>query len=224
MKIIANMMLVLLLLGVGTLHAESDEAAQRNREGAKLIEQGKMEEALEAFQKAVELDANDPVPRLNLAYTYDRQGRTEEAIAEYRKAIELSPSNLLAYNNLGVLYDKMGQYDEAIREFKRALEIDPSDANTLKNLENAKKNKAVIQEREGELAELRREVEAKPDDPLALYKLGRLYAFYDRIDEAIEWINKALEKGYDALDYITFDPALEKLRGDPRFDKLLQKY
>ncbi len=224
MKIISNMMLVLLLLGVGTLHAESDEAVKLNREGADLVNQGKMEEASGAFQKAVELDANDPVPRLNLAYTYDRQGRTEEAIAEYRKAIELDPSNLLAYNNLGVLYDKMGQYDEAIGEFQRAMEIDPSDANTLQNLENAKKNKAVMQEREGELAELRREVEAKPDDPLALYKLGRLYAFYDRKDEAIEWINKALDKGYDALDYIKFDPALDKLRGDPRFTKLLQKY
>jgi len=159
MKIISNMILVLLLLGVGTLHAESDEAVKLNREGADLVNQGKMEEASGAFQKAVELDANDPVPRLNLAYTYDRQGRTEEAIAEYRKAIELDPSNLLAYNNLGVLYDKMGQYDAAIGEFQRALEIDPTDANALKNLENAKKNKTVIQEREGELAELR---EVKP--------------------------------------------------------------
>jgi len=224
MKKISNMMLVLLLFGVGTLHAESDEAVELNREGAALVNQGKMEEASGAFQKAVELDANDPVPRLNLAYTYDRQGRTEEAIAEYRKAIELDPSNLLAYNNLGVLYDKAGKYDEAIGEFQRALEMDPSDANALKNLDNAKKNKAVIQEREGELAELRREVEAKPDDPLALYKLGRLYAFYDKNGEAIKWISKALEMGYDALEYMKFDQALEKLRGDPRFDKLLQKY
>jgi len=223
MKIISNMMLVLLLLGVGTLHAESDEAVELNREGADLVNQGKMEEASGEFQKAVELDANDPVARLNLAYTYDRQGRTEEAIAEYRRAIELDPSNLLAYNNLGVLYDKMGKYDEAIGEFQRALEIDPSDANALKNLDNAKKNKAVIQEREGELAELRREVEAKPDDPLALYKLGRLYAFYDRKVEAIEWISKALEMGYDALEYMKFDQALEKLRGDPRFEKMLPK-
>ncbi len=223
MKIISNMMLVLFLLGLGTLHAESEEAMELNREGAKLVEQGEMERALEAFEKAVRLDSNDAVALLNLAYTYDRQGRTEEAIAEYQRAIELSPNNLLAYNNLGVLYDKMGQYDEAIGEFQRALAIDPTDANTLKNLENAKKSRAVIQEREDKIAEAQMEADIHPGNPMALYKLGRLYAFYDKKDQAIEWINKALDKGYNDLDYIKLDPALEKLRGDPRFKELLQR-
>ena len=221
MKNLSTMLLLLFLLWIGPLHAESDEAAQHNREGAKLVEQGRMEEALKAFQKAVELDANDAVARLNLAYSYDRQGRPEEAITEYQRAIELSPSNLLAYNNLGVLYDKMGLYDEAIGEFQRALEINPTDVNAVKNLENAKKNKAVIEEREGQIAELRRKVEARPDNPTALYNLGRLYAFYDEKDKAMEWINKALDKGYDNFDYIKLDPALEKLRGDPRLEKML---
>ena len=211
------------LLGVGTLRAESEEAMELNREGAKLVEQGEMEKALEAFQKAVRLDSNDAVALLNLAYTYDRQGRTEEAIAEYQRAIELSPNNLLAYNNLGVLYDKMGQYDEAIGEFQRALQIDPTDANTLKNLENAKKSRAVIQEREDKIAEAQMEADIHPGNPMALYKLGRLYAFYDKNDQAMEWINKALDKGYDDLDYIKIDPALEKLREDPRFKELLQR-
>ena len=223
MKILSTMMLFLFLLWIGPLHAESDEAAQHNREGAKLVEQGKIEEALKAFQKSVELNSNDAVSRLNLAYTYDRQGMAEKAISEYQRAIELSPSNLMAYNNLGVLYDKMGLYDEAIGEFQRVLEIDPTDANALKNLESAKKNKTVMEEREGQIAELRREVEAHPENPKALYNLGRLYAFYDEKDQALEWINKALEKGYHDMDYIKLDPALEKLRGDTRFEKMLPK-
>ncbi len=132
----------------------------------------------------------------------------EKAISEYQRAIELSPSNLMAYNNLGVLYDKMGLYDEAIGEFQRALEIDPTDANALKNLESAKKNKTVMEEREGQIAELRREVDAHPENPKALYNLGRLYAFYDEKDQALEWINKALEKGEQDMEYINLDPAL----------------
>ncbi len=221
MKTLSTMILFLFLLGIGTLHAESEDAMELNREGAKLVSEGRMDEALEAFQKAVEADSNDAVPRLNLAYTYDRQGRTEEAIAEYQTAIELDPNNLLAYNNLGVLHDKLGRYDEAVAAYQRALEIDPTDANALKNLENAKKSRAVIEEREAQFVELHSEVEAHPDNPKALYKLGRLYAFYDKNDQAMEWINKALEKGYNDLDYIKLDPALEKLRGDPRFKALV---
>jgi len=94
-------------------------------------------------------------------------------------------------------------------------------SNTLKNLENAKKSRAVIREREDKIAEAQMEVDIHPGNPMALYKLGRLYAFYDRNDQAIEWIGKALNQGYDDVDYLKIDPALEKLRGDPRFEKML---
>ncbi len=223
MKQVAINILFLFLLGVGTLHAESKEAMEYNREGADLVKQGKMDEAIEAFKNAVGADSIDPVPRLNLAYACDQQGRTEEAIATYQDAIQLDPRNLLAHNNLGVLYDKLGKYDEALAAFQGALEIDPSDTNTLQNLENAKKSKGVIEEREAQFAELRSAVEAKPDDPMALYKLGRLYAFYDKNDQALQWINRALEKGYDDVDYLKVDPALTGLREDSRFKELLQR-
>ncbi len=208
---------------VGGLHAESKEAMRFNREGAELVKQGKLEEAVEAFRQAVAEDSSDPVPRLNLAYSYDQLGMMEEAIASYKEAIQLDPRNLLAYNNLGVLYDKLGRYEEAIAAFQSALEIDPLDSNTLKNMENAKASKGVMDDRESQFAELQSEVEAKPDDPMALYKLGRLYAFYDRKEEALQWISKALEKGYQDLDYMMIDPALEELREDERFKKLVQR-
>ncbi len=84
-------------------------------------------------------------------------------------------------------------------------------------------SKGVIEEREAQFAELRSAVEAKPDDPMALYKLGRLYAFYDKNDQALQWINRALEKGYDDVDYLKVDPALTGLREDSRFKELLQR-
>lgn len=223
MKQVSITVLFLFLLGVGTLHAESKEAMELNRDGVALLQEGKKEEALEAFKKAVELDSTNAVALLNLAYTYDQQGMTEEAVAAYQDALQIDPRNLLAYNNLGVLYDTLGKYDEAMAAFQSALEIDPQDANTLQNLENAKKSKAVIDEREAQFAELHSAVAAQPDNPMVLYKLGRLYAFYDKNDQALDWINRALEKGYDDLDYIKIDPALTGLRQDERFQKLMER-
>ena len=226
MKQVAVTLMFLLLMGVGTLHAESKESKEAmkfNQEGAELVKQGRMDEAIQAFQNAIAEDSSDPVPRLNLAYAYDQQGKKEQAVAMYQEAIQLDPRNLLAYNNLGVLYDKLGKYEEAMTAFQSALEIDPSDANTLQNLENAKKSKGVIEEREAQFAELRSAVEAKPDDPMAMYKLGRHLAFYDKTEEAMEWISKAVDKGYDDLDYIKIDPALTGLREDSRFKELLQR-
>ena len=210
------------MLGVPAVHAGSDEAVQRNNLGASLLQQGKMEEAIAEFRKAVTLDPKYTGAQLNLAYAYDRQGRIAEALAQYQTVIALEPENLFAQNNLGVLYDKQGRYDEAIAAFEQVLQIDPSNATALQNLENAKRSNGIVQEQEERFAQARKEVEARPDDPRAAYNLGRLHASFDEKDQALEWLAKALELGFDDFKFLKDDPALASLRDDPRFTGLLE--
>lgn len=208
--------------GVATVHAASEEAVQRNNLGASLLQQGKIEGAVAEFQKAVDLDPKYAAAHLNLAYAYDRQGQADMAIARYQKVIDLQPENLFAHNNLGVLYDKQGRYQEAIAAFEQALQIDPSNATALQNLENAKKSRGIVEEREERFAQARKEVEARPDDPRAAYELGRLHASYGEKDQALEWIAKALELGFDDFKFLKDDPALASLRDDPLFRDLVE--
>lgn len=222
-----KLILVLLLLGVVVLlpsrvQGGSNEALQRNNLGASLLEQGKAAEAITELRKAVELDPDYAAAHLNLAFAYDSQGRIEEAIGHYQTVIELEPGNLFAHNNLGVLYDKQGRYEEAIAAFEQVLQIDPSNATARQNLENANRSNGIIQEREERFAQARKEVAAKPDDPRAAYSLGRLHASFDEKDQAIEWIAKALELGFDDFKFLKDDPALVGLRDDPRFTELLE--
>lgn len=210
------------MLGVPAVHAASDEAMQRNNLGASLLEQGKADEAIAEFRKAVALDPKYTAAQLNLAYAYDGQGRIEEALAQYQTVIELEPENLFAHNNLGVLYDKQGRYDEAIAAFERVLQIDSSNATALQNLENAKRNNGILQEREERFAQARERVEADPTDPRASYELARLFASFGEKKQALEWIAKALELGFDDFKFLKDDPALASLRDDPRFTGLLE--
>ncbi|MFQ5681812.1 MAG: tetratricopeptide repeat protein [Candidatus Binatia bacterium] len=213
---------IFFLLGVGHVQAGSDEARERTNAGVKLLQQGKTDEAVTEFEKAVTLDPDYVAAHVNLAYAYDRQGRVEEAMDGYRRVIELAPEDVMAHNNLGVLYDKKGLYNEAIGAFEQALRIDPTNANAQKNLENAKKNKATIQGRQDRIAQAQKEVEDHPTSPRASYKLARLYAFYGKKDQAIEWLDKALKMGFNDLDYLKADPALKDLRDDPSFARLLK--
>lgn len=221
-RIVTFIAIIFFLLGVAQVQAGSDEARARTNAGVKLLEQGKVDEAVAEFRKAVRLDPDYAAAHLNLAYAYDRQGRVGEAMDGYRRVIELAPEDLMAHNNLGVLYDKEGLYDEAIGQFEQALRIDPTNANAQKNLENAKKNKATIQGHQDRIAEARKEVEDHPNSPRAFYKLARLYAFYGKKDQAIEWLDKALKMGFNDLDYLEADPALKDLRDDPSFTRLLK--
>jgi tetratricopeptide (TPR) repeat protein len=208
--------------GVSSAQAESDEAVERNNQGAALLKQGKIDEAIGPLLKATESNPKDPDARLNLAYAYDRQGRLDDAIVQYQKAIELNPRNSVARNNLGVLYDRKGLYDEAIHEFEDVLKLDPKSATGPKNLDTAKKNQFLIQEREKQIAEALKNAEAQPENPNTSYKLARLYAAYGKKDQAVGWLEKALKLGFNDIGYLKVDSALDSLRNEPDYVWLLR--
>ena len=159
----------------------------------------------------------------NLAYVYDRQGRIEEAVAAYRKALELDPKNATVRNNLANLYSKQGLYDDATRELEDLVQRDPANATAKANLENALKSKAVTQQRNDQAASAVQGADAKPNDPQAAYNAARVYARLGDADQALTWLNKALDLGYDQFDYLSLDPSLVSLKKDPRFLKLLEE-
>lgn len=222
MRKIPGLVTIFFLLLHGTpLLAASEEAVERNSAGAKLLQQGKIVEAIAEFQKAIRLDPKYAPARANIAYAYDRQERMEEAVTEYQKAAELEPKNPIVHNNLGVLYSKQGLYEEAISAFETALRFDSNNSSTLKNLDIAKKNRTVMQKKEEEIVKIHKEVEAQPTNPTVLYKLARLYAFHGKKDEAMEWLEKALKLGFNDLELLKRDPALEALRDSESFTRLL---
>lgn len=201
----------------------ADAAAQQNARGAALLKEGKFEEAAAELEKAAEAAPKSAVIQSNLAYAYDRQGRTEDAVAAYRKALELDPANTIVRNNLANLYSKQGQYDDAARELEDLVQRDPGNATAKANLEAMQKNKTVLQERKDQVSSALQGADAKPRDPQAAYNAARVYARLGDNDQALTWLNKALDLGYDQFDYLSLDPSLVNLKKDPRFLKLLEE-
>jgi len=222
-KLIGIVALPGLLLCASLVSAASQEAAERIGIGKKLLEQGNVEAAIGEFHKAAAIDPKYGAAQLHLGHAYERANRSDEAVDAYRKSIELEPRNFYARNNLGVLYDRKGMYDEAIAEFQSALKNDPNNAMALKNLEIAKKNKAATQEREAVIARAEKDVAAQPGDPTRSYQLARVYATYGNKEAAIEWLGKAIEKGYKDLAYVKTDPAFAAMREERDFQLLLLK-
>ena len=55
---------------------------------AALYEQGQLEEAIAAYQKAINLDSSNANAYFNLAIALEKQGKIEPAIATYRQALQ----------------------------------------------------------------------------------------------------------------------------------------
>jgi Flp pilus assembly protein TadD len=201
----------------------ADAAAQQNARGAALLKDGKFEEAVAELQKAADAAPTSAVIQSNLAYAYDRQGRTEEAVAAYRKALELDPKNTIVRNNLANLYSKQGLYEDAAREYEDLVQRDPGNTTAKANLDAMVKNKTVLQERKEQVSSAVQGADSKPKDPQAAYNAARVYARLGDADQALTWLNKALDLGYDQFDYLSLDPSLVNLKKDPRFLKLLEE-
>jgi tetratricopeptide (TPR) repeat protein len=84
------------------------------RRGAALERAGRLDEAREAFGRAVAEDPAAPGPRLDLGNVLRRQGRREEAAAAYRGAIAAAPAFAPAYLNLALVLAELARRDEAL--------------------------------------------------------------------------------------------------------------
>ncbi|MFH1055052.1 MAG: DUF2723 domain-containing protein [Candidatus Altiarchaeota archaeon] len=94
--------------------------------GNLLIGEGKYDDAIGEFKKALEIDPNSVKVHNNMGYTYALKGDRDAAGTEYLKALKLDPTYLKARTNLAVLLVDLGRYDDAVGQYKQAIMTDPS--------------------------------------------------------------------------------------------------
>ena len=92
-------------------------AGQFNNLGIALQQQGRTDEAMAEFRRAIALDPQFGAAHNNLGTALQTLGKTDEAMAEFRRAIALDPQFGAAHNNLGAALQTQGKTDEAIAEF-----------------------------------------------------------------------------------------------------------
>ncbi|MFN3568491.1 MAG: YcaO-like family protein, partial [Caldimicrobium sp.] len=98
--------------------------------GNTLKELGKKDEAIFAYEKALQLEPPDPdkvAIYTHLADAYFKKDEWEKVIKCCERAITLGEVPEV-YNLLGRAFYKMGNYPEALQAFLRATELDPSSA------------------------------------------------------------------------------------------------
>ena len=116
---------------------DSKTAEEWFNEGYDLYNQGRYEEAIECYNKALEIDPDYGDAWNNKGIVLDDLGRYEEAIECYNKALEIDPDNAYVWNNKGVSLYHLGRYEEAIECYNKALEIDPNYGDAWFNKGNA---------------------------------------------------------------------------------------
>ncbi|KPL22392.1 MAG: hypothetical protein AMJ75_08115, partial [Phycisphaerae bacterium SM1_79] len=177
-----------------------DKAEQKAHKAFELYEDGKMTQALDELQTAIELNPANDSWHFNMALTLDSMSRFEDAIKEYETALELNPNDLEILNSLAVDYTRTGQYDLAIDTFEHIQELDPE-------FEPGYCNRIITYTEMGlhDLAEqmfyLAQQI--KPDCALCYYNIGNSLFARGEYKRAIRcWLRTAeLEPTHPQINY-----------------------
>ena len=101
-------------------------ARKYNREGVAVYKTGQLEQAIQLFQQATELDGNYGQAFSNLGLAYQKNGNIAEAIWANRKAISLASgvnaatTRATSYYNIAKIYETSGQNAEALQHYQLA--------------------------------------------------------------------------------------------------------
>src|SRR5438094_124 len=93
--------------------------------GVVLLQQGKSEEAADAFRRSVELNANDALTWSNLGAVEWAQGRLNEADEAYAKSLAISRENLTILRNYARLLTEWQQPERALKLLEEVVNREP---------------------------------------------------------------------------------------------------
>ncbi len=151
----------------------SPSYTQRLRAAALFRQYGRLPEAIEVLEKALETERAPEEAYYQLGEALQLQGKLEEAASRYRRALDLNPDSAAAHNGLGSVLGSQGSFDEALTHFRKALELNSEYLEARSNL-------GLALQRLGRLDEARLQFEealkVNPDWPAAQNSLARILA------------------------------------------------
>ncbi|MDG3008070.1 protein kinase domain-containing protein [Paludisphaera mucosa] len=135
-------------------------AWEHDDRGRYLLRSGRIAEAAQAFDRALDLRPQDFWPNFYAGICAFRLGDFEAATAAFHTCAALAPEAASCPFHRGLAHEAMGQDDRAFRDYSRALELDP-------DLAPARLNRGILSYKAGRLdeavADFERGVHARPD-------------------------------------------------------------
>jgi TolB-like protein/Tfp pilus assembly protein PilF len=181
---------------------------------------GQSDTSVRELKRAVELDPLSMVINADLSIGYIYAHRYDEAEAQARKTLELDPNSFLAHYYLGIALQLKGRIKEAIPEFQKAVELN-HDPYSMAMLAQGYARNGQTDEARKLLARLN---EMAKSSQVPDYALALAYTALGEKDRAIKTLEHSFAGGNTSyLFLLPGDPLLDDLRGDPRFEALVQK-
>jgi len=135
-------------------------------------QEGQVLEAERLFQKAIELEPENPDYHFELGNLYIEHNNLPGARIELEQATMINPSNVPALYNLGLVYRELGRMSDARHEFRRVLDLDPSNVKAQLQIGHTYQAEGFVEEARDAFQKAHEMDASDPEPQLALEDLG----------------------------------------------------
>ena len=214
-----------------------DWLAWMNR-GYSKSEMGRLDEGIADMTKAIELAPEEKDSYINRGVAYSKKGLEDLAIADHAKVIALDPKEPLGYYNRALALEKLGRFDEARTDFEKALAVAQpgwrfwsATQGLLAHMESRRAFRvAYTLYHQGKFREAIEKYKAildkypeAPDTKTAAYNVACGYALLGEKKDALDWLERCVQMGWNNFIHMKRDKDLDSLRGEERYRKLLEE-
>lgn len=185
-----------------------------------LLAMGRIDESLDASERALRLSPAAPVliEHLGWHYLHSRQyGRAREALW---RAIDLDSTAWRPHFELALLEQVTGNYPEAEAHLRIPLQIAPERAELQVALGQVY---ALSGRTEDALTILQSLMQASEQRYVSPYLIACLQGSLGRRTQAFSYLNRAIKERAELVAYLRSDPRVDSLRTDRRFSRLLRQ-
>lgn len=152
--------------------------------------EGASEWAVNSFEKAIDLEPNNPVLHTELGKIYIGLGDAVKAEEKFNKARELKTDYADASIQLSLLYESQGKMTEAVRQMEDLAKLDPYNTDVLFQLGRLYLNDGRTDEA---IILFESIIKAFPNHSNSLYSLGLAYQNTGQKEKALAYFEKVLE-------------------------------
>ena len=203
------------------------------------------------LRRAIELSPSLALAHSYLGFSLVRQGRLDESLQEMLKARELDPLSPIIARQAAMPYHLKRDYPKALELLRQANELGPPFTTTweigvyiqnklfnetLAELEKAKRERKgdpiliydtgmiyAAQGKRAEALQIVKDLEGISDASLSqAHLIAKIYASLNEKEMALSWLERGLATGAIGPFYKD-EPVWDPIRGDPRFEALVQK-
>jgi TolB-like protein/Tfp pilus assembly protein PilF len=188
--------------------------------GNLLMPLGRLQEAVQELERALELDPLSTVTHTWLAVMLLLSRQYDRARHEAMRLLELEPMSYWGYLILGGTYREQQSFEPAIEIQRKAVEVSGSSPAMLGWLGLALAQSGNAAEARDLLQRLQRMAATAYVPPTAF---AWIHLGLGDVDSAFEWLDRAIDARDQLMMPIKSYPIFDPIRSDPRFAGLLRK-